>query len=123
MKAQTTLLEHLVEGTFRPQNNARLLLGMALTVRPPPAADSPAGRRIWVRLRTLQAEYREAQGIELRHEIAVEFSKATNELAEARARGHRDPLKELDGLAEIIAVNRRARRLYERRQERARRLR
>ncbi len=110
--------EHVVEGTFRPANNGRLMLGLDLPVRPPPAVDSPAARRIWVRLRELQGEYRGAAGVDLRHEIAVAFSKATNELHEAAARGNADPLAELDGLAQIVEENRRARRLYAEKQQR-----
>lgn len=109
-RPQKKLLDHVLEDTFRPTEHGRFLAAAEdLPVRPPHAGASPGMRRIWDRLRSVQNEYRQTSSLEIRHDLALEFSRLGSEYLEAVARSHRDPTKELDGLHEILAVNRRAR--------------
>ncbi len=105
------LLEHVLADTFRPREHGRILSGEDLPLKPPHPDPSAGMVRIWGRLRAAQDEYRVTESVEHRHDLALEFSRLGSEYLEAVQRARRDPSKELDGLAEILAVNRRARRL------------
>lgn len=110
-RPQKHLLDHVLEGTYRARENGRMLAAASntLPVRPPYAGPSPAMVRLWARLRSLQEEYRDAGSAEIRHDAALEFGRTVTEYLEAAQSARRDPTKELDGLAELLAVNRRAR--------------
>jgi hypothetical protein len=107
VRASKPLIEHVRDGTFRPRAHGKLLSGVNLPLAPD--VRSPACHRIWARLRSLQVEYRDASGVDLRHELALEFSKVANELLEAQARDSRDPLADIAGLREIVKINAHAR--------------
>jgi len=106
------LLDHVLDDSFRPKEHGRLLAAAEdLPLRAPHPDPSPAQIRIWGRLRAVHTEYREVSSVEVRYDLALEFSQLATEYLQAAARSRRDPTKELDGLSEILAVNRRARRL------------
>ena len=110
-RPQKRLLDHVLEDTFRPKEHGRFLAAAEdLPLRPPHADPSPAQVRIWGRLRAVHTEYREVSSVEVRHDLALEFSRLCTEYLEAASRSRRDPTKELDGLSEILESNRRARR-------------
>ena len=121
MRPAKTLLEHVRAGTFRPERHGKLLAGEELPVRPLRRGPSPAASRIWARMRELQHEYREVGPVEVRHDLARAFSQLANDYSSA-AQTQRDPLEELDGLREIVTVNRCAVRIYEAEQEQGREL-
>jgi len=109
-RPQKMLLDHVLEGTFRPREHGSYLAGaLELPIKPPHSDPSPAQARLWARLRDLQHEYRTEESVEQRHDLSLEFGRTSAEYLEAAARSRRDPTKELDGLSEILAVNRRAR--------------
>lgn len=114
-------VEHIRAGTFRPERHGKLLAGEDLPVKPLHRDATPAMSRVWGRMRELQFEYRDVKSVEVRHDVALAFSRLANDYLDAAARSRRDPLKEIDGLAEIIAINRYARELYEREQAKRRR--
>jgi hypothetical protein len=105
------LLEHVLADSFRPREHGRILAGEDLPLKAPHPDASPGMVRIWGRLRAVQDEYRGTDSVEHRHDLALEFSRLGSEYLQAEQRARRDPTKELDGLAEILTVNRRARRL------------
>lgn len=104
------LIDHVLGRTFQPKRHGTVLLGESLPLRPPHPDPSPAMKRLWARLRELQSEYREVSSVEVRYDIVLAFSHGVEEYMGAVVRSSRDPLKDLDGLAEIIECNRRARR-------------
>jgi len=72
-------------------------------------------------MRELQSEFREVGSVEVRRDLARAFSQLANDYLRA-AQEQRDPLEDLDGLREIVAVNRYALRIYEAEQEQGREL-
>ena len=106
------LLDHILERTFIASEHGRFIeRAEDLPVRPPVPDPSPATIRIWGRLRAVQVEYREVSSVEVRRDLSLEFGRLVAEYAQAAHRSRRDPAKELDGLAEMLAAGRRARRL------------
>ncbi len=103
------LHDHILQRTFRPKQHGGLLAGEDLHIRLPHRDATPAMKRLWSRLRDLQSEYRDADGTELRRDIILTFSRVADEYMDAVDRATHDPAKDLDGLGDIIAVNRRAR--------------
>lgn len=101
MRPPKKLIDHVREGTFRPERHATLLLGEDLPLTRA-AGDSEAARRVWDRMRRFQTEYRRGIGPDLLREIAIDFSRAANELLEIskRADGNH-PDEVIAGLAEL----------------------
>jgi hypothetical protein len=120
MKTAKTLVEHVRAGTFRPVRHGRLLAGEDLPVKPLHPDPSPAMSRLWSHLRQVQTEYRDARSVDVRHDLALGFSQSATAYLDAVERSRRDPLKDLDGLREIVAVNRYARRVYPAEQDQGR---
>jgi hypothetical protein len=103
------LVDHILERSFQPKRHGAVLSGDDLTIKPPHTDPTPAMNRVWGRMRELQAEYRDVTGPDIRRDVILAFSRATDEYMDAVERAHLDPTKDLDGLADILAINRRAR--------------
>jgi hypothetical protein len=113
-----SLLDHVRDGTFRPRMHTAVLAREALPVKPPHSNPTPAMNRLWSQLRDLQSEFRDVTSVDVRHDLALAFSRGVAEYLDAATRSRRDPTKEIAGLAEIIAINRYARERYAREQQR-----
>jgi hypothetical protein len=94
----------------------------ALPVNPPHPNPTPAMNRLWSRLRDLQSEFRDVTSVDVRHDLALAFSRGVTDYLDAATRSRRDPLEDIAGLREIITVNRYARRVYRAEQEHGREL-
>jgi hypothetical protein len=112
MRPAKSLLAHVEAGTFGPGRHGHLLATGTLPKTSPAA--SPACRRIWKKLRALLDEYTRLAGTEFRRDIADEFSQLANEYVGAPDRALPHPGDVIPGLREILAINRWARKQYER---------
>ena len=94
----------------------------ALPIKPPDGDPTPAMSRLWSRLRSIQSEFRDVTSVDVRHDLALAFSRGVAEYHDAAARAHRDPLDEIAGLRAITTVNQYAWRVYRAEQELGREL-
>lgn len=117
MRAAKPLVDHVRAGTFRPERHGKLLAGEDLPVRALHRDPSPTMNRLWTRLRELQFEYRDVTSVDVRHDIALDFSRSATAYLDSVGRSRRDPLNELHGLREIVTINRYARRVHQAEQE------
>ena len=108
-----TLLEHILDRTFRPTAHQRLLAGVDLPLNPPHRNPTPAMTRLWARLRAQQSEFRDVSSVEVRHDLAHQFGSTAREYMDAVDYGQLRPEDDVAGLAEILAVNDAARALWE----------
>ena len=103
------LADHILEGTFRPKDHQRVLAGEDLPQKPPHPSPSPAMARLWDRMRDVQSEFRASLSVEVRRDLAVDFSRLAGEYMKAAKSPRRDPSKDIAGIGDILKINRRAR--------------
>ena len=121
MKAKS-LLDHVRDGTFRPRMHTAVLAREALPVKPPHPNPTPAMNRLWSRLRDMQSAFRDVTSVEVRHDLALAFSRGVTDYLDAATRMRSDPLEDIEGLREIVTATRYAQRVYEAEQDQGREL-
>ena len=103
------LIDHVLGRTFEPKRHGTVLTGEDLPIRLPHPGATPAMKRLWQRMRELQAEYRNVDGADVRRDIILAFSRSADEYMDAVDRSHHDPVADIAAIGDVIAVNDRAR--------------
>jgi hypothetical protein len=84
-RRRLTLIERVMDGSFRPRHHASLLAGDLLPARPPEGVPKRAAEA-WKALRFAQLDYHGASSEIEERAAAFAFQKATDEFRAARSR-------------------------------------
>jgi hypothetical protein len=107
---QKTLLQHILDGSLRPQRHGRLIAARNdLPIKPPHPDPTGAMSRLWVRLRQLQQDIHDQPSVEIRHDLVLQFCEAAAEYMSAVEHAKLDPTDDVAGIENILAANDRAR--------------